>query len=383
MFTSNYGEPKTKWVAYDNGSYEPVDRKGDLRYKSRSRNEPDWWVEDKSPDWRPEKYAKTKRGQKAKQELGYTSSTEATNKTSIEIANPMRPTFIQEDTDHNAPSLPKTAWSLSKQYPSLIGGGFDEKIAGMVKQNVSQQTVSEQDKVQQDVVRQNVARQTQQDTPQKQSAMTQPQHKNTGHATAQLGGAEDGKITIVREGQDSAKGNTGTARNFTQDVAALKEAEAKQQSQNSTASARDLKVKEQRLQEKIDKQRSGWGKVGDGFVKLGQTAPKGIKDALIGGWNAVNSEEMKKGAEFGFRAAGEVVKESAKMATEDAIKSFVGAKFPKSLAESIMFTKVTQGEQLHKALFAEGYREKALSLAEKINAIEKDIYGDKKIKDRE
>ncbi len=203
MFTSNYGEPKSQWVAYDNGSYEPVDRKGDLRYKSRSRNDPDWWVEDKSPDWRPEKYAKTKRGQKAKQELGYTSSTEATNKNPIERANPMRPTFIQEDTDHNAPSLPKTTWSLSKQYPSLFGGGFDEKIAGMVKQNMSQQ---------------NVARQTQQDTPQKQSAMTQPQHENTGHATAQLGGTEDGKVTVVREGQDSARGNASTATQSQNDL---------------------------------------------------------------------------------------------------------------------------------------------------------------------
>ena len=92
---------------------------------------------------------------------------------------------------------------------------------------------------------QNMARQTQQDTPQKQSAMTQPQHKNTGHATAQLGGTEDGKVTVVREGQDSARGNTGTARNSTQDATALKKAEAKQQSQNSTASARDLKVMEQ------------------------------------------------------------------------------------------------------------------------------------------
>ncbi len=37
------------WVQYDNGSFEPVDKTGNINKKPRHENEADWWVTRKEP----------------------------------------------------------------------------------------------------------------------------------------------------------------------------------------------------------------------------------------------------------------------------------------------------------------------------------------------
>jgi hypothetical protein len=60
-------------VEYEDGSFEPVNPNENINKKERGPGRPDWWVVDQTPDWRPEKFAQTKRGQKAKQEFGLSS----------------------------------------------------------------------------------------------------------------------------------------------------------------------------------------------------------------------------------------------------------------------------------------------------------------------
>ena len=61
----DYEAPKKKWIAYDNGPYEPVDPEGNVRLKPGGTNLSDWWVVDQKPDWNPPQYADTKRGRQA------------------------------------------------------------------------------------------------------------------------------------------------------------------------------------------------------------------------------------------------------------------------------------------------------------------------------
>jgi hypothetical protein len=66
-----FWEPRKQWVEYEDGGFEPVNPNENIRNKKRGQGRQDWWVVDQQPGWRPEKYANTKRGRQAQSQFGY------------------------------------------------------------------------------------------------------------------------------------------------------------------------------------------------------------------------------------------------------------------------------------------------------------------------
>lgn len=147
----NINASKMAWVAYGDGSFEPANEKENINLKPRGRGGPDWWVVSKEPDWRPPKYADTKRGRKAALELG------------------------AKRQDQRSGSSFSEAWdktaSKAKKPKVDTEGGTARSAPANTPRNATDPA------------------QTMDDRP--------FQYQNTGKATIQLGGPDKGKVTVL------------------------------------------------------------------------------------------------------------------------------------------------------------------------------------------
>ncbi|MGE4503767.1 MAG: hypothetical protein AB7D51_00340 [Desulfovibrionaceae bacterium] len=221
MSTFGYGQPVEKWIAYDNGSYEPVDPNGDLRKKPRGQGRPDWWVEDKEPGWQPKSFAPTKRGQQARQKAG-----DASNQPGVLQKLPAKPMPMTTFVEHEAVN-PMDWLRPGRQY-SGAGKSVENKVEPLYL-GLGQHAKTH-----------------------KEADMMQTQHRNTGHAMARLGGKNNGEVVPLdwraenpRKAISEQFAPASYAQpNFARDARNLAQAEKRRTQPDFARDTRDLQAAE-------------------------------------------------------------------------------------------------------------------------------------------
>ncbi len=194
----------------------------------------------------------------------------------------------------------------------------------------------------------------------------------TGHAAASLNQDGSTKVRLLDKGLDPAAPVKAKAPTNPYQQALTLESKAKKANapkpRNPYQDARNMEKKAEKMLEP-----SVAGKIFNGLGELWTKAPAGIVEALSGAKDALTSEEMKKGAEFGFRSAWEVMQEAGKMAGKDAVFAFATKNLP--VGTSLLASKAYTANSAREAL-AGGHREIATKLSKSIQRIKKDVWKD-------
>ena len=210
----DYGTPKKMWIAYDNGSYEPVDPEGNVKLKPRGANVPDWWVVDQEPDWSPPKFANTTRGKEAAREQRMNAAAEKMPKDGglFDFGGFNAPKSTGADLPEHggftSTMETKPGFAPAKDYTTLLGGGMDDRIRTYAEEDRARAAETKVGNTPKASNTQDYdwSGHEERKLAQKQREEVQPQYQNTGSAQAYTDKNGNVQVKMLRQGgQDPEK----------------------------------------------------------------------------------------------------------------------------------------------------------------------------------